>query len=149
MQLRLAVEGAGAGVLDSEVRDIVVPDLTSTQTSLGTPVLFRARTPREIQQLKADPQAVPATTREFSRTDRVFMRVAAYGAGAPALSVHMLNRAGQSMSELPITSPASPGVDAVVDVPLAGVAPGDYIIEVKATGEGGEAKELIGFRVTG
>ncbi len=149
MQLRLAVEGAGAGVLDSEVRDIVVPDLTSTQTSLGTPVLFRARTPREIQQLKADPQAVPATTREFSRTDRVFMRVAAYGAGAPALSVRMLNRAGQSMSELPITSPASPGVDAVVDVPLAGVAPGDYIIEVKATGEGGEAKELIGFRVTG
>jgi VWFA-related protein len=149
MQLRLAVEGAGAGVLDSEVRDIVVPDLTSTQTSLGTPVLFRARTPREIQQLKADPQAVPATTREFSRTDRVFMRVAAYGAGAPALSVHMLNRAGQSMSELPITSPASPGVDALVDVPLAGVAPGDYIIEVKATGEGGEAKELIGFRVTG
>jgi hypothetical protein len=61
----------------------------------------------------------------------------------------MLNRAGQSMSELPITSPASPGVDAMVDVPLAGVAPGDYIIEVKATGEGGEAKELIGFRVTG
>jgi VWFA-related protein len=148
MQLRLAVEGAGAGVLDSEVRDIVVPDLTSSQTSLGTPVLFRARTPREIQQLKADPQAVPATTREFSRTDRVFMRVAAYGAGAPALSIHMLNRAGQSMSELPVTSPGSPGVDAVVDVPLAGVAPGDYIIEVKATGEGGEAKELIGFRVT-
>jgi hypothetical protein len=149
MQLRLAVEGASAGVLDSEVREIVVPDLTSTQTSLGTPVLFRARTPREIQQLKADAQAVPATTREFSRTDRVFMRVAAYGAGAPALSVHMLNRAGQSMSELPVTPPASPGADAVVDVPLAGVAPGDYIIEVKATGEGGQAKELIGFRVTG
>jgi VWFA-related protein len=148
MQLRLSVEGAGAGILDSEVRDIVVPDLTSTQTSLGTPVLFRARTPREIQQLKADAQAVPATTREFSRTDRVFMRVAAYGAGAPALSVHMLNRAGQPMSELPVTAPATPGGDALVDVPLAGVAPGDYIIEVKAAGEGGEAKELIGFRVT-
>jgi hypothetical protein len=148
MQLRLSVEGAGAGVLDSEVRDIVVPDLTSTQTSLGTPVLFRARTPREIQQLKADAQAVPATTREFSRTDRVFMRVAAYGAGAPALSVHMLNRAGQPMSELPVTAPAMAGGDALVDVPLAGIAPGDYIIEVKAAGEGGEAKELIGFRVT-
>jgi len=148
MQLRLSVEGAGSGVLDSEVRDIVIPDLTSTQTSLGTPVLFRARTPREIQQLKADAQAVPATTREFSRTDRVFMRVAAYGAGAPALSVHMLNRAGQAMSELPVTAPAAPGGEALVDVPLSGVAPGDYIIEVKATGEGGEAKELIGFRVT-
>jgi len=42
-------------------------------------VLFRARTPRDIQQLKTDSQAVPATGREFSRTDRLFMRVAAYG----------------------------------------------------------------------
>jgi hypothetical protein len=148
MQLRLSVEGAGSGVLDSEVRDIVIPDLTLTQTSLGTPELFRARTPREIQQLKADAQAVPATTREFSRTDRVFMRVAAYGAGAPALTAHLLNRAGQTMSELPVTPPAAAGADAIVDVPLAGIAPGDYIVEVKATGEGGEAKELIGFRVT-
>ena len=111
-------------------------------------MLFRARTPRDIQQLKADPQAVPATTREFSRTDRLFMRVAAYGAGAPALSVHMLNRAGQTMSELPVTPPATPGGDAIVDVPLAGLAPGEYIVEVKATGEGGEAKELVGFRVS-
>ena len=148
MQLRLSVEGAGSGVLDSEVRDLVIPDLTSVQTSLGTPVLFRGRTPREVQQLKADAQAVPATTREFSRTDRVFMRVAAYGAGAPAVSAHLLSRAGQVMSELPSTPPAAPGAESIFDVPLAGIAPGDYIIEVKATGEGGEAKELIGFRVT-
>ena len=147
MQLRLSVEG-GSGVLDSEVREIEVPDLTGFKTALGTPVLFRGRTPRDIQQLKADPQAVPATGREFSRTDRMFMRVAVYGAGGPALSVHMLSRAGQTMSELPVTPPATPGAEAVVDVPLAGLAPGEYIIEVKATGEGGEAKELVGFRLS-
>jgi hypothetical protein len=147
VQLRLSVEG-GSGVLDSETREIDVPDLTGTQTSLGTPVLFRGRTPRDIQQLKADAQAVPATGREFSRTDRLFMRVAAYGAGAPALSVHMLSRAGQTMSELPVTPPQTPGGESIVDVPLAGLAPGEYIVEVKATGEGGEAKELVGFRVT-
>jgi VWFA-related protein len=147
MELRLSVEG-GSGVLDTEIREITVPDLTATQTSLGTPVLFRARTPRDIQQLKADPQAVPATGREFSRTDRLFMRVAAYGVGAPALSVHMLSRAGQVMSELPVTPPAAPGSDATVDIAIAGLAPGEYIVEVKATGEGGEAKELVGFRLT-
>ena len=76
------------------------------------------------------------------------MRVAAYGAGAPALSVHMLSRAGQMMSELPVTPPAAPGSDATVDMPIAGLAPGEYIVEVKATGEGGEAKELVGFRLT-
>jgi len=147
MELRLSVEG-GSGTLDSEIREITVPDLTGSGTSLSTPVLFRGRTPRDIQQLKADLQAVPTTGREFSRTDRLFMRVAVYGAGGPTLSVHMLSRAGQTMSELPVTPPATPDGDAVVDIPLAGLAPGEYLIEVKGTGAGGEAKELVSFRLT-
>ena len=148
MQLRLSVEGAGSGVLDTEIRDVVVPDLTKTQTALGTPAVFRARTPRELQQMKGDATAVPATVREFSRTDRIFIRVPAYGAGAPALSAHVLNRAGQPMSELPVTPPVDPSTDATIDVPLAGMAPGEYVLEIKAAGEGGDAKELVGFRVT-
>jgi VWFA-related protein len=148
MQLRLSVEGASAGVIDSEVREIVVPDLTTTQTTLGTPAVFRARTPRELQQLKSDAQAVPATTREFSRMDRVFVRVVAYGAGSPAVSAHLLNRAGQPMSELTVTPPVAPATESIVDVPLAGIAPGEYIVELKADGGGGEAKELVGIRVT-
>src|SRR4051812_27478009 len=121
MQLRLSVEGAGAGVIDSEIREVVVPDLTKTQTTLSTPVVYRARTPRELQQMKADPQALPATLREFSRTDRVFVRVQAYGSGGPKLEAHLLNRAGQPMQELPVTAPAQPGMDATVDVPVAGI----------------------------
>jgi VWFA-related protein len=148
MQLRLSVEGASAGVIDSEVREIVVPDLTTTQTTLGTPAVFRARTPRELQQLKGDPEAVPATTREFSRMDRIFVRVVAYGAGSPAVSAHLLNRAGQTMSELTVTPPVAPATDSIVDVPVAGIAPGEYLIELKAAGDGGEAKELVGIRVT-
>jgi len=148
MQLRLSVEGATAGVIDSEIRDIVVPDLTKTQTSLSTPVVYRARTPRELQQMKTDAQAVPATLREFSRTDRVFVRIQAYGAGGPKLEAHLLNRAGQPMQELPVTAAeAAPG-GATIDLPLAGIAPGEYVLEIKATGEGGEVKELVGFRVT-
>jgi VWFA-related protein len=148
MQLRLSVEGPGAGVIDTEIREVVVPDLTKTTTALGTPAVYRARTPRELQQMKADPQAVPATTREFSRTDRIFVRVPVYGAGGPALSVHLLNRSGQPMSEVPVTAPVAPATDSLVDVPLAGLAPGEYVLEIKANGEGGDAKELVGFRVT-
>ena len=148
MQLRLSVEGATAGVIDSEIRDVVVPDLTRTQTTLSTPVVYRARTPRELQQMKGDAQAIPATLREFSRTDRVFIRIQAYGAGGPSVSAHLLNRAGQPMSELPVTPPAAPSADSTIDLPLAGVAPGEYVLEIKADGEGGEAKELVGFRVT-
>ena len=64
------------------------------------------------------------------------------------MSAHLLNRAGQPMSELPVTPPADPSVDSTIDLPLAGVAPGEYVLEIKATGESGEAKELVGFRVT-
>jgi VWFA-related protein len=149
VQIRMSVTGAASQVLDSETREITVPDLTSPQTTIGTPEVLRARTPRELQQLKADPAGIPVAAREFSRTDRLIVRVAAYGPGgtAPTLSVHLLNRAGSAMSELP-TAPAPTAGVQQVEVPLAALAPGEYVIEIKATGEGGEAKELVGFRVT-
>jgi VWFA-related protein len=151
MQLRVSVEGTGAQVLDSEVREVAVPDLTAPQTALGTPEVFRARTLREFQQMKADPDAVPSAGREFSRTDRVLIRVPAYGPGgtAPTVTVKLLNRAGQPMSDLPVSSASPSKFDRQVDLPLAGLAPGEYVVEITAAGEGGEAKELVGFRVTG
>ena len=72
----------------------------------------------------------------------------AYGASAPTVAAHLLNRAGQTMSRLVVTPPVAPSTDAVVDIALAGIAPGEYVIEIKATGEGGDAKELVGLRVT-
>ena len=149
IQLRMSVTGAASQVLDSETRELTVPDLTSPQTTIGTPEVLRARTPREFQQIKADAAAVPIAAREFSRTDRLIVRVPVYGPGgtAPTLSVHLLNRAGSQMSEL-TASPAPTAGLQQVDVPLAALAPGEYVIEIKATGEGGEAKELVGFRVS-
>ena len=102
-----------------------------------------------LQQIKADPDAVPIATREFSRTDRLILRVPVYGPGGttPAVSVHLLNRSGGAMNELPASPSAAAGIQEI-DVPLAALAPGEYVIEIKATGNGGEAKELVGFRVT-
>jgi hypothetical protein len=65
----------------------------------------------------------------------------------PAVTAHLLNRTGQAMSELQVTAGASGSVQQI-DLPLAGLAPGEYVVEIKATGEGGEAKELVGIRVT-
>jgi hypothetical protein len=148
MQLRLSVEGAASQVLDTEIREITVPDLTGTETSLGTPEVFRARTVREYQALKAEADPVPMPAREFSRTDRLLVRVAVYGPGGttPGLSAHILNRAGTAMSELPVQPAPKPGHQQI-DVPLAGMAPGEYVLEIKVTDS--DVKELIGFRVTG
>jgi VWFA-related protein len=150
MQLRLSIEGASSQVLDSETREIAVPDLTAPQTSLGTPQVFRARTVRDYQQVKADADAVPVATREFSRTDRVLIRVPAYGPANTAATVtaRLLNRGGQPMADLPVAAAPSK-FDQQLDLPLASLAPGEYVVEIKASGEGGEAKELVGFRVTG
>jgi VWFA-related protein len=150
MQLRLSVEGSASQILDTEVREITVPDMTSPTAAIGTPAVFRARTVRELQQLKADADPVPVTAREFSRMDRLLIRIPTYGpGGTPAvLSVHLLNRAGQPMSELQVVPAPKPG-EQQIELPLAGMAAGEYIFEIKTTGDGGEAKELLGFRVTG
>jgi VWFA-related protein len=149
MELRVSVEGAGAQVLDTETREIAVPDLTTAQNIMGTPAVFRARTLRDYQQLKGDADAVPIASREFSRTDRVLIRVPTYGPGntTPPLSVHLLNRAGQPMAELPAAPASHPG-EQQIEVPLTALAPGEYLVEIKTSGEGGDAKELLGFRVT-
>lgn len=148
MQLRIAVEGSASQILDSETRDVTVPDLTA-HVSLGTPAVLRARTAREYQQLKTDPNAVPVATREFSRTDRLIVRVPAYGpAGtAPQVTAKLLNRTGQAMSDLPVAAAADSSFN--IDLPLAGLAVGDYLVEVHVAGEGADSKELVGFRVTG
>ena len=149
VQLRMSVTGAASQVLDSETREIAVPDLTSTQTMIGTPEVLRARTAREFQQLKSDAAGIPIAAREFSRTDRLIIRVPAYGPGGstPALSVHLLNRTGSAMSELAPAPAPNTGMQQV-ELPLAALAPGEYAVEIKATGEGGEATEHVGFRVT-
>src|SRR5262245_34389538 len=44
VQLRVAVEGSSSQVLDSETREIDVPDLTSATSVLGTASIYRGRT---------------------------------------------------------------------------------------------------------
>jgi len=151
LELRVSVEGSSSQVLDAATRTITVPDLTSAQTVFGTPEVFRARTVREFQQLKADADAVPMAGREFSRTDRLLIRLPAYGPAntTPALTARLLNRAGQPMADVPVTAPPDGKGAAQIDLSLAAFAPASYVIEIKASGDGGDAKELIGFRVTG
>jgi VWFA-related protein len=150
VQLRVSVEGVSSQVLDTETRELTVPDLTGPQALIGTPAVYRARTLKDYQALKTDAGAMPIAIREFSRTDRILVRVPTFGpAGTtPSLSVHLLNRAGQAMSEIPATPSPKEG-EQQIDVPLSGLAPGEYLVEIKAKGDAGEAQELVAFRVTG
>ncbi len=150
MQLRVSVEGSASQVLDTETREMSVPDLTSAQPMLGTAAILRARTAREFQQLRTDGNAIPAAGREFSRIEHLLIRVPTYGPGdaPPALNVHLLNRAGQAMSELKAEPAPAPG-EQQIDCPLASLPPGEYVVQIKMGDQDGAAAELIGFRITG
>jgi hypothetical protein len=63
--------------------------------------------------------------------------------------VRVLNRAGQPFLTLPVSAAGVPGGLLQVDLPLAGLAVGDYIVEVRASGAAGEAADLLALRVTG
>jgi VWFA-related protein len=150
VELRLTVEGtAGVGTLDTENRTIDVPDLTTPEMTISTPRLFRARTVREMQTVAATQDATPAATREFSRTDRVLIRFDAYSAGTerPEATAVLLNRAGSKMNDVPVVA-APMGGTHQLELLLASIPAGEYLVEITVKGASGEKKELVAFRVT-
>jgi hypothetical protein len=101
--------------------------------------------------MKTSADDVPVAGREFLRSDRLIVKVPAYGPGTspPVVSARLLNRSGQAMNEVPVTPAAAPSAVATIELALAALAPGEYMIEISVTGSGGDAKELVGFRITG
>jgi hypothetical protein len=143
VQLLLTIEDGEAQVLDKDSQEISVPDLTGTDVLVATPQVFRARNAREWQTLAADPKAVPAITRDFSRSERLLVRFNVYGAGAIAPTARLLNRAGERMADLPVQPAGIGGGTHQLDLLLSGLAAGEYLIEIAA----GEKTALTAIRV--
>jgi hypothetical protein len=146
----VSIEDAGARVIDRDVREVTVADFSGAAVQLSTPEVFRLRTARDLQALSADPDPVPVAAREFRRTERLLIRVRAYGPGgsAPPVAARVLNRAGQPILTLPVTPAAAGGGLLQVDLPLSGLAAGDYLVELRADGGSTSATELVALRVT-
>ncbi|MCX6551089.1 MAG: hypothetical protein NTY02_08800, partial [Acidobacteria bacterium] len=148
MTVRISVQNDKGQVLDSFQQEAVVPDFSQPHVKLSTPVVLRARTAREFQSITRDPDPVPTSLREFRRTDRLLIRVTAHGGGgAPELTAKLLNRVGQKMVDLAVQAPAEAGKPYQVDLPLAGLAPGEFVIELRAATPNGDATELIAIKV--
>lgn len=148
--LRISVEGRDGDVIDRDVQTVAIPDFTVPQVALSTPVVLRAASTLEYRSLRDQPDAVPFVGREFRRTDRLLIRVSGYAPGdaSPALAAELLNRGGQPMSDLPMSPYAAADGVYQIDLPLAGLAPGEYLIAITARASDGEARELIAFKLT-
>jgi hypothetical protein len=144
--LMMSIEDAAANAIDSDVRDIIVRDLKGAIV-LGTPEVFRARTARDVRELRDEVDAVPVAAREFSRAEHLLIRVPAYASNMPTVAATLISPARQAMRQLGVSAvPTLKGVQQI-DLPLAGLVPGQYSVEISAKSAAGVAKEVLAFRV--
>jgi len=147
LRVQMSIEDAASRVVDTDVRDVVVGPLSGPLV-LGTAEVLRASSARAYRALEADATAAPVAARVFSRTERLLIRVPVYAADQSAsLKASLVSKPGTSMRALPVTRSLRPDVYEI-DLPLAGLAAGDYVVELTARGPAGEANDVVAFRVT-
>jgi hypothetical protein len=114
--------------------------------TLGTPVVRRVRNVSELKALTDGAEAAPFAGREFTRTDRLFIHMAVYGASAAnaTVSARLLGRGGAAL--LPLAVSAAGGTYHI-DLPLSSVARGDYLIEIAATAGDDRTETLVPLRI--
>jgi len=150
VRARVVAENAKGLRLEDQDVTLDVPDVAAGNPVITAPAVYRGRTVRDIQLLRADASAVPAVTREFSRTERLLLRFQVYGpAGvAPAVTMQLLNREGGVMAALPPpTATADHGYEA--DIGLGPFPAGTFVIEIDADFAGTKTRTLLAIRVTG
>jgi hypothetical protein len=148
VHLRAAAQDASGQPLDTEERDVDVPDFTSPGPRISTPAVFRARTARELGQIRLSPDAVPTATQQFSRDEQMLLRFSTYGPPGPMLtvSVRVRNSQGDTIRTL-TTGQAPPSGTFQIPLQLASLAPGSYLIEVEATSGADTSRVFWGFAI--
>jgi len=149
VHLRMTAEGPGGTFIDSEDKELVVPDFTKVGPTVTTPQLFRARTARELNLVRASASPTPTTSRDFARSEQILIRFKAYGPGGtpPAVTVRLLNAVGETMSTFP---PVTASASGYYDMPfsLGGLVTGTYLIEIEAASSDLKSRSIVGFRIS-
>jgi VWFA-related protein len=152
VRVRITAENANNQRIDTDMVSLEVPDFTGTGPILATPFIYRGRTAREIQQIRAGATAGAAVVkRVFSRTDRLLLRVGAYGPGgtAPTLTLRLVNANGSTIATLPAPTVSTTDPNLFESELIFGsFPPGDYVLELSAEVTGQTTKQVLGLRLT-
>ncbi len=143
-QLAVRVLNTAGDVIDRESRTV---EAAAARPALGVAAtVHRARNVAEMRSLAAADAPIHAG-REFSRGDRLVIRIRAYGnqAAAAAITGRLIDRRGATLVPLTIGGP-SDGWHRL-DLPLASIAPGDFAIVIEAQSGDNRAETVVPIRV--
>jgi len=148
VQLDLTIRDSTGEMIDREQRTITVPDIQKTTLALTTPVVSRARTPAEFRQLTSLADSVAFAGREFSRSDRLIVRVSPYGTASndAEVTAQLVGPRGATLAELPIHSEEGGGFR--LDLPLSSLATGEFLIAIAARTPAERVEALVPLRIS-
>jgi hypothetical protein len=151
LEVDLQVLGATGALLDTETRDVIVPDGSRRGPVMLEPEFVRARNVREFREASANPHAVPSPSRSFSRGERLLIRVPfwALEAAEAVVQLRVLNRGGQPIRTIERLAGDETSHLAIFDLPLAWLAPGQYYLDFTTTTAQGAVRERVSVRITG
>jgi VWFA-related protein len=149
VRFQIVAENASGLRLDHQDETLEIPDYTQVGPLVTTPVVFRGRTARDLQQIRAATAPLPSVSRSFSRTDRLLVRFQAYGPGntTPVIALRLLNSQGKSMADLPAPTRLADGTFEA-EIGLGPLAPSDYLIEISATTGNDKITTLVAIHIT-
>ena len=164
-QVRLALESPAAGLTGSAFVSVTVPDFAKDPLSLSGIVLGRLplTPPAGKDALAGLVPFTPTTMRTFSQTDRVGALVRVYqGDRALPTAVTIRNRLIDQTDRTIVDDTTRLGLDVFqatprtsehrLELPLAELAPGEYLLSIEASREGAATQTRyvrIKIRVTG
>jgi len=148
LQLDISVLDQTGEVIDREQRSVAVPNPEKASLALTTPVLLRARSVAEFRVLDGDPHPSAFAGRDFSRSDRLLLRVSPYGSGSAGAEVtaQLINSRGLTLVQLPIR-PMPEGAGYQLDLPLTSLASGEFLISITARTASERAESLVPLRI--
>jgi hypothetical protein len=148
IHLRVSAEDATGRSLDSEERDVFVPDFTKVGPVVTIPEILRARTAGELTRIRESTTALPTASHQFIRSDLLLLRFRAYaqGGGTPDVAVRLLDAQGATISTLPPPRRRTDGQLETMLLP-ASLAPATYLIQIEASYGHDNARVLWGFTI--
>ena len=149
VQLDLTIRDSAGEMIDREQRTITVPDPGKTTLALTTPVVSRARSASEFRSLLSGPDPVAFAGRDFSRSDRLLVRVTPYGSASTDAEVtaQLVGPRGTTLAELPIHAEGEGG-GFRLDLPLSSLATGEFLISLAARTAAERVETLVPLRIS-